>query len=345
MKERVFVALSGGVDSAVCAALLREAGHTVVGVTMDHGVGHSAAEAAALAQQMGIEHHIVDIRQLFKEIVQADFIRAYAAGQTPNPCVLCNREIKFRTFDALIAAQGGGLFATGHYVQKVEEKGRYLLKKARFLAKDQTYVLYGLCQAQLQRTLFPLGRYSKEEVRQLAADFDLPVAQKSDSQDICFIPDGDYHRFLRESGGLNPEPGPIVEKATGKVLGHHKGLAYYTVGQRRGLGTALGYPAYVVALDPANNALVVGTETDLFSRACLTIENNFLPFDCLLEPLSVEVKIRYNSPPVQAVIQPVAEGVLVQFVEPQKAVAPGQSAVFYQGDYLIGGGKIWKNME
>jgi len=360
-KQKILVAMSGGVDSSVTAALLMQQGHNIEGATIEMWrsddplfTGNSAPcsssavkDAQRVAKTLGITHHVIDFSEEFLAKVVDNFVEEYLQGRTPNPCVVCNREIKFGAFLEAADAVGADLVATGHYARITfdDSSGRYLLKKAKDAAKDQSYVLYSLSQEQLSRAIFPLGDFSKAEIRQLALDFDLPVAYKEESQDICFIPDNDYRRFLTQKTGKDIVPGPFLD-TDGNVIGQHKGIPFYTVGQRKGLGLALGYPAYVVAIDVENNAVIVGTGNHLFSKTVLVKQNNFIPFDTLEEPLEAEVKIRYNAEAAPAVISRGEEQGLVKvvFEEPQKAVTPGQSAVYYQGDTVIGGGIIEKGL-
>lgn len=355
-KQKVLVAMSGGVDSSVAAALLKEQGFQVEGATMELWpcsdpvyTGGSAfcnvsavEDARRVARVLGIPHHVIDVKSEFLEKVVNDFVDEYTGGRTPNPCVVCNREIKFGAFMRKALELGVDYIATGHYVQKKydDQSGRYLLFKGRDTSKDQTYVLYSLTQDQLRRALFPLGTLTKQEIRELALDYKLPVAEKEDSQEICFIPDNDYRRFL-QAKGAKIISGPFLD-VEGNVIGTHRGLPFYTIGQRRGLGLALGFPAYVVAIDSGKNAVIVGSEKHLYSRVVLVKRNNFIPFERLSGSIQAAVKVRYKSVEAQADIAPgIEEGdVEVTFQEPQKAVTPGQSAVYYQGDMVIGGGII-----
>ncbi len=337
MNKKVLVAMSGGVDSTVAAALLLQQGFEVAGVTMDIGFGNAGQAAAQSAGELGIKHYILDLRQDFANYVISDFLHQYDRGKTPNPCVICNKKLKFSAFWPLLDQLCYDFMATGHYVQKIEQNGRYLLKKAASEAKDQSYFLYVLSQKALARTLFPLGAYEKREIRQIASDLKLKVAEKSDSQDICFIPQGDYKDFYRQHCLHQPRPGKMLD-VEGNIIGQHQGLPYYTVGQRKGLGLALGYPCYVVALDNEHNTVIIGQEKDLYKKEAFTCNNNFLPFDTLTTPLQVQVKVRYKSPPVDALIEPKGNLTKICFAEKQKSIAPGQSAVFYQQDLVIGGG-------
>lgn len=354
-KKIVAVAMSGGVDSSVTAALLLKQGYHVIGVTMqiwDPGQSEGGAEPAGccsavedarkVANKLGIDHYVLNFHAIFKQRVVQNFCREYLGGRTPNPCVVCNREVKFGALLEKSLDLGADYLATGHYARIVyeENRHRYTIKRARDSRKDQTYFLYTMTQAQLARTLFPLGDYTKDEVRQMAGDLGLKVAEKPESQEICFVPDNNYRKFLRDNAGLDIEPGPFLDLA-GRQVGVHQGIPFYTVGQRRGLGLALGEKIYVVAIDPQRNAVIVGPEQALCSSTLVAGDLNFVLVDGITEPERVEAQIRYNGTPAPAVVSPVADHrVQVDFNQCQRAITQGQAVVFYQGDYLFGGGTI-----
>lgn len=356
-KKKVVVAMSGGVDSSLTAALLRDRGYETIGVTMqiwpsddperelDQGGCCSLSavdDARRVADTLGIPFYVMNFRDLFEERVIRLFIREYLAGRTPNPCIACNRFIKFEAFLAKARALGADFIATGHYARILfdEGHGRWVIKKAEDKRKDQTYVLYNMTQEQLSRTLMPLGEYTKDEVRRMAASYGLQVANKPESQEICFVTDNNYHRFLREKAGKQIQPGPFLD-TRGNIIGRHNGMAYYTVGQRKGLGIAFGEPMYVVALDPGRNAVILGGNDEVFGTELTASDNNFILYESIESPHKFLAKIRYSARPAEAVILPEEGGrIRVRFCEPQRAITPGQAIVYYQGDYLVGGGTI-----
>ena len=355
MAERVLVAMSGGVDSSVAAALLRDRGYEVIGATMqiwpageeENGGGccslSAVEDARRVAARLGIPYYVLNLREAFAQEVIEPFVAAYLRGLTPNPCLACNTRIKFGALLAKARAIGAARVATGHYarVDFDPARGRFILCRGLDPRKDQSYVLYGLSQEQLAASLFPLGVLRKEEVRALARRYGLPVAEKGESQEICFIRDDDYAGFIRAYPGREFTPGPIVDRA-GRVLGRHRGLARYTIGQRKGLGIASPHPLYVIELRPAANEVVVGREEELYSSALFAEEVNWIGFGPPLPPgLRVEAKIRYTAAPAAALVEPQGEDrALVRFDYPQRAIAPGQAVVFYRDDEVLGGGTI-----
>ncbi|WP_223924026.1 tRNA 2-thiouridine(34) synthase MnmA [Geobacter sp. AOG2] len=343
----IAVAMSGGVDSSVTAALLKSQGHEVIGITMQlfaprsAGSGSAAHDAATVAKHLGIPHHVIDLVANFHELIIKDFIDEYRCGCTPNPCVRCNRYVKFGLLLDQARELGADMLATGHYVRKtVDGAGVCHLRQARCIGKDQSYFLCMLSQEQLARVIFPLGEMeNKEEVRRLARGFHLPVAEKGDSQEVCFIPNDDYVLFLEGGGVLKGIPGDIIH-VDGRVIGHHRGTHRYTIGQRKGLGIAWSKPLYVTAIDSEHNLVVVGEEQYLAVDGLLAAEIGWIvPPDA--EEFEATCKIRYRHQPVQCHVKLLPEGgCAVRFDEPQKAVTPGQSVVFYRDDEVLGGGKI-----
>jgi len=351
----VAVAMSGGVDSSVTAALLKNQGYQVIGVTMQlapTGDGEedtrqgatlvAVEDARRVAALLDIPHHVLDLHEQFECDVVDYFLHEYGRGRTPNPCVACNRFIKF---DALLngaLALDARYLATGHYarVSWDDKRGRFLLRTPRDVQKDQTYALYTLTQEQLSHVLFPLGELTKDRIRQLAEKLGLPVADKPESQDICFIPDGEYGAFLERRIPTRFSPGPIVD-TEGNVLGQHTGLPNYTYGQRKGLGITAPERLYVVDIQHENNTLVVGTADQTLSWGLIATDLNLISLERLPGRTRVHAKIRYNSPGQPAVVEPLPGGqARVRFDTPDRAVTPGQSVVFYQGDEVLGGGII-----
>jgi tRNA-specific 2-thiouridylase len=343
-KKRVAVALSGGIDSSIAACLLQEAGYEVIGITMgilseDRETCPSADniyDAENICRTLGIPFHFVDFEQEFKQHVIDYFCREYIRGRTPNPCIACNRHIKFGHLLDSALSLGADYLATGHYARVEHRDNCYHLLKGIDEDKDQSYVLYTLGQDKLGRVLFPLGGYTKSQVRELATKKGLSAAGKHGSQDICFI-SGNYGAFL--SRYIASNPGEIVD-SSGKVLGWHGGTAFYTVGQRHGLHLSAAQPVYVTRIDSENNRLVVGTEKELYRFRFEAADVRWVSGSPPAEPMALTVKIRYRAPDVAAIIYPVAGMVDVNFISPQAAVAPGQAVVFYLDDEVIGGGTI-----
>ena len=354
--SKVVVGMSGGVDSSVAAYLLKQQGYEVIGVTMqiwqdaeriveeENGgcCGLSAVEdARRVAAQLEIPYYVMNFKDSFQKNVVDYFVEEYLNGRTPNPCIACNRYVKWESLLQRSLSIGADYIATGHYARIVKlPNGRYTLRRSATLAKDQTYALYNLTQEQLQRTLMPVGEYSKEEIRKIAEDIQLQVANKPDSQDICFVSDGDYAGFIEKTAGKQLQKGNFVT-VDGTVLGEHKGIIHYTVGQRKGLGLALGYPAFVLEIRPETNEVVIGTHEESMAKSLRAGNLNFMSIEDLTEPMRVFTKIRYNHRGVWATIEKTGEDeILCTFEEPQRAVTPGQAVVFYDGEYVLGGGTI-----
>ena len=354
-RARVVVAMSGGVDSSVAAAVLREQGCDVVGITLqlwgkDVCVSsgtrlccsvRDALDARAVAKRLGIRHETLELVDTFRTHVIDYFVNSYAQGLTPNPCIACNDHIKFGSLMEQADALDADGVATGHYARAGfdEPSGRHVLRRGLDPAKDQSYVLFGLTQAQLSRARFPIGEMTKEQVRELARRLGFVTADKPDSQDVCFIRDRDKDGFLRRELRVSDEPGPIVD-TEGRQLGTHRGLLGYTIGQREGLGIAVGMPMYVVGLDHADNRLVVGPREALLGRDCRISAVNWISIPPPTTPVRASVKIRSRHTPAAATITPERSGARVEFDEPQSAITPGQAAVVYDGEVVLGGGWI-----
>lgn len=353
-QQKLFAAMSGGVDSAVTALLMQKEGFTVEGATMRlfHpqtdiklaeracGTQQDIDDAKAVCDTLGIAHHVLDFSEAFAEKVIRSFTEAYAKGLTPNPCIVCNRYLKFDRFLEAAQQSGAQYMATGHYARVEKQGNRYLLKKAKDETKDQTYVLYALTQEQLKKIRLPLGDYRKSEVRELAESYGFSSAKKRESQDICFVPDGDYASFIERFSGITFPHGKFVN-ASGDVLGEHKGIIHYTVGQRRGLGLALPRPMYVIGKDAQQNLVTLGYNEGLFSREVTVRDIRLTAADRLEAPERLEVKIRYAHKAQPATVEQVGEDeIRILFDEPQRAATGGQAAVFYDGDTVVGGGTI-----
>lgn len=349
---RVLVAMSGGVDSAVAALLLVKAGYEVAGFTVelfsseDGGkISQNARDAAQICQQLGIEHDIIHLEDRFRREVIEPFVRAYLSGKTPNPCVRCNNTIKFSAFMEIADERGYDFLATGHYarVEYSGEEGEYLLLRSK-TAKDQSYVLYGLNQRQLARTLFPISDLSKSDIRTRAREAGFPVSDKPDSQDICFIPDNNYARFIEDMTGRPMTEGDFVDRE-GRVLGRHKGLLHYTIGQRKGIGIASSEALFVIELDPVRNRVVLGPQEALFSSRLIARDIRYVSDKPVSYPFSTEASIRYAARAVPATVFEGEDGAVeVRFDEPVRAVTPGQTVVFYKGEKVLGGGEIVRSI-
>jgi tRNA-specific 2-thiouridylase len=367
-RATIAVAMSGGVDSSTVAAMLADGSDGVVGLTLQlwdqtrlaghHGIPDAPKagrccslddvyDARRVAEHLGIPYYVVNQQERFERDVVRPFVAEYLAGRTPIPCSLCNNHLKFDQLLQTARSIGASRIATGHYAvnEYNTERGRWILKRPTDLAKDQTYFLFGLSQEQLARTLFPLGRLTKPEVREIARQHGLALAEKPDSQEICFIPGGDYKQFLtaylEEQGERLPETAGELVASSGEVLGQHEGIFNFTVGQRKGLGVSSPSPLYVLQIDPANHRVTVGADAELATRTLRASLLNWIAIPELTAPMRVQIKIRHRHEPAWALLQPAGvDEVAATFDEPQRAVTPGQSAVFYDGDEVVGGGWI-----
>lgn len=346
--QKVLVGMSGGVDSSVAAYLLINAGYDTAGVTLSLYSGEKCGslqdvkDAADVCSRLGIEHYVLDLKEQFKSAVIDKFISEYQSGNTPNPCIECNRNIKFGEMLELAGGMGYDKIATGHYAVVKKQGDRFVIAKPKDISKDQTYVLYTLSQHQLAHTVMPLGDITKAEVRLLAEENGFVTAHKSDSQDICFVPDGDYTKFISEYKGIIFPEGDYVD-ISGNVIGRHKGMIRYTVGQRKGLGMGFGKPMYVLDKSPEENKVILGDEEGLFRKRVLVKDVNFVALESLKTPLKCLGKLRYRHNEQPCTLIPLDENTLLaEFDEPQRAPTSGQSAVFYDGDTVICGGIITK---
>jgi len=349
---KVVVAMSGGVDSSVAAALLKEQGYDVIGMMLrlwsEPGkedsnrccTPDSMAQARRVAAKLEIPFYVIDAKDVFRETVVEYFLEGYARGETPNPCLICNRKIRWTFLLDHALALGAEYMATGHYVRIQRAEGGNQLLRAIDKSKDQSYVLHVLNQEKLNHALFPVGDYTKPEIRQIAERHGLPTASRKDSQDLCFLAGEDYRNFLQRNASEMLKPGQIITRA-GEALGFHNGLANYTIGQRKGLGVASPVPLYVLGKNATNNTLIVGTQAELGSRELTAQDVNWLSGEAPREPFRAEVKIRYTAKEAEAWIRPMGEHqAQVQFDAPQRDITAGQAAVFYQGDRMLGGGII-----
>lgn len=352
---KVMVGMSGGVDSSVAAKLLIDSGYDVTGVTLKLFDGGDISEdfrtccslsdiddARSVCYRLGIDHFVFNFKEAFRKKVINQFTESYLNGKTPNPCIECNRYIKFDKMLRRAEELGFDYIATGHYAERVYDykTNRYILKRPKDRSKDQTYVLYGLTQYQLSKTLFPLGEYEKSDIRRIAEATGLINSRKPDSQDICFVPDGDYASFIKKNTGAEIKEGNFIS-ADGDVIGRHKGIINYTIGQRRGIGISIGKPAYVTDKNALENTVTIGDESNLYKSEITAYDVNLISLDSISDEMRVTAKVRYSRNEQAAVVIPSGNGeVLVKFDEPQRAPASGQAVVFYDGDVVIGGGTI-----
>lgn len=359
MRQKIVVGMSGGVDSSVAAALLKEEGYEVIGVRLkvlpdvdilkneeDCCLSSHEDDAKKVCEMLDIEYHVLDFNELFEEKVIRYFIDEYVSGNTPNPCIACNKHIKFDGLLKKAAGLGAEYIATGHYAKIEYDRmaNRYLLKRSMDHKKDQTYVLYNMTQYQLAHTLMPLGGYTKNKVREIADRLGLHTAGKPDSEEICFIPDNDYGKFIEDRTACSISDG-FFKDINGNILGRHKGITHYTIGQRKGLGIAFGKPMFVVDIIPNENTIVLGEAEDVFSHSLTASKLNFIAFDKPEGTVEVTGKIRYTAKESPALMTVEGEDfVRVEFESPQRAVTPGQSIVFYKNDIVIGGGIIKRNL-
>ncbi len=354
MKKKVVIGMSGGVDSSVAAYLLKEQGYEVIGIMMKLSPDNpdyeeneggccsisAANDARRVADVLDIPFYVMNFKDAFKTNVIDNFIDEYMEGRTPNPCIVCNKMIKFDEFLRKAKALGADYIATGHYAKIEKQEERYILKKSEDDRKDQTYALYTLTQEQLSHTLMPCGEYDKPEIRNIAERIGLEVFKKRDSQEICFIPDNDHGAYIKKYSGREIKPGNFVNKQ-GEIMGRHKGIVYYTIGQRKGLGIAVGKPVFVTDINPLTNQVVIGDEEDIFKTELIAKDLNFILFDKLTSNLRVSAKIRYSAIPQLANLIPLENNrVKVVFDEKQRAITKGQSVVFYSENLVVGGGII-----
>ncbi len=351
--KKVLLGMSGGVDSSVSALLLKQEGYVPIGLTLELFAGSSCCnidtyiDAKNVCNSIGIPHITLDCKKQFKQYVIDNFINCYSNCKTPNPCIECNKYMKFGIMHQKAQEIGCDYIATGHYAKTEysDKYNRWVLKKSKAGKKDQSYVLWNIPKDLIEHVVFPLGDFeNKEQIREIARENNLKVANKPDSEDICFVPDGNYKRFLEDNSDLRPQKGNIVN-SKGEILGKHLGLYNYTIGQRKGLGISYKEPLFVIGFNPRKNEVIVGTKKELYSKEILVSDINLLLFDEIKEPIYVDVKTRYSTNMAKAQIIQEQDNIRVIFDEPQRAITPGQSAVFYVDDIVLGGGKIEKSLD